>query len=252
MQKYIDLKFDVDDIPSALEIGQEVRYRRKDGIISAWMDDVPIDRLAVGSARAIVERPEGAVSVITRCGEGRIEIGVYTDMSDADRKWFIGEAVVGKGNLAVEIQTSEHRLEVKDNALIFDHEVKTPVGVTATLEDGKALEKRITATRMFAVGLYALAMPKKTGGTKYIVIEGADFFWSMEIDQDRMQDAMDAVSFINNQSKRLTAKVAPAPVSTASEGEHFVDRLERLSRLHEAGALTDEEFTAAKAKLIAM
>ena len=253
MRDYIDLKFDIEDMPGILKVGQEVRYRRKNGVVSVWMGDVPIDRLAVGSARAIVERPEGAVSVITRCGQGRVEIGVYTDMTGADRAWFIGDGVVGEGRTMAEIRTDEHRLEVKDNALIFDREVKTPVGVNATLEEGEALEKRITATRMLAVGLYALAMPKKTGGTKYLVVEGPDFFWSMEVGHDQIQEAMGAVSVINNQSRRLTPLLAPAAASTAaSEGEHFVDRLERLARLHASGALTDEEFTAAKAKLIAM
>ena len=254
MRDYIDLKFNLDDIPGILKVGQEVRYRRKNGVVSAWMGDVPIDRLAVGSARAIVERPEDAVSVITRCGEGRVEIGVFTDMSDGDRAWFVGDSVVGEGKTMAEMRTDEHHLEIKDNALVFDREVKTPIGVTASLEEGEALEKRITATRMLAVGWYALAMPKKTGGTRYLVIEGPDFFWSMEVAQGQVQEAMGAVSVINNLSKRLTPKEAPtAPAaSAASEGEHFVDRLERLARLHENGALTDEEFAAAKAKLIAM
>lgn len=254
MRDYIDLKFDLEDIPGILKVGQEVRYRRRNGAVSVWMGDVPIDRLTVGSARAILERPKAAISVITRCGDGRVEVGVYTEMDDADRAWFVGDGVIGEGKTMAEIRTDEHHLIVKDNALVFDREVKTPVGVTASLEEGEELEKRITAARMLAVGWYALTMPKKTGGTKYLVIDGPDFFWSMEVAQSQIQESMGAVSVVNNLSKRLTPKAAPvAPAAaSASEGEHFVDRLERLAKLHENGALTDEEFTAAKMKLIAM
>ena len=40
--------------------------------------------------------------------------------------------------------------------------------------------------------------------------------------------------------------VAPPPASTGGE----VDELSRLAQMHDSGALTDEEFTAAKAQLL--
>lgn len=40
--------------------------------------------------------------------------------------------------------------------------------------------------------------------------------------------------------------VAPAPASTGGE----VDELSRLAQMHESGALTDDEFAAAKAQLL--
>lgn len=40
--------------------------------------------------------------------------------------------------------------------------------------------------------------------------------------------------------------VAPAPASTGGE----VDELSRLAQMHDSGALTDEEFAAAKAQLL--
>jgi hypothetical protein len=40
--------------------------------------------------------------------------------------------------------------------------------------------------------------------------------------------------------------VAPPPASTAGE----VDELSRLVQMHDSGALTDEEFAAAKAQLL--
>lgn len=254
MHQYINLDIAIEDVPANLTVGQEIRYRRKNGVISVWAGDTPIDNLGAGLAHAIVERPEGAVSVITCCEQKRVEIGVYTDMTDAERAWFVGSGAVGRGKVLADMRTDEHRLTVKDNAAVFDREIKMLCNVTAALEEGEALEKRITATRMLAVGLYALAIPKKTGGTKFIVVEGPDFFWNMEVARDRIQEAMEVIAAINNQSKQLTPQTKQAPIATISENEseNFVDRLERLAKLHETGALTDDEFTAAKAKLISL
>jgi hypothetical protein len=52
---------------------------------------------------------------------------------------------------------------------------------------------------------------------------------------------------------RPIAPAAPgthAPAATATPPADLVDRLERLARLHSDGALTDEEFTRAKARLL--
>src|SRR5262245_49570691 len=41
-----------------------------------------------------------------------------------------------------------------------------------------------------------------------------------------------------------------SPSAGAADGDQTVDELERLSRLHDAGSLTDEEFAAAKARIL--
>ena len=46
------------------------------------------------------------------------------------------------------------------------------------------------------------------------------------------------------------AAAAPAPDAN-SAGDDMVGQLNSLSQLHESGVLTDEEFAAAKAKLLA-
>jgi hypothetical protein len=45
---------------------------------------------------------------------------------------------------------------------------------------------------------------------------------------------------------RLAAGAAPAPAPSADP----TAELERLAQLHQSGALTDDEFTAAKARLL--
>lgn len=46
--------------------------------------------------------------------------------------------------------------------------------------------------------------------------------------------------------QRVAARVQP----TAATGARMVDELERLARLHDRGALTDDEYAAAKARLL--
>lgn len=58
---------------------------------------------------------------------------------------------------------------------------------------------------------------------------------------DREQTRADAQAYREEQ-----AQPAPAP----AEGDDMIAKLDRLSQLHTAGALTDEEFAAAKARLL--
>ena len=44
---------------------------------------------------------------------------------------------------------------------------------------------------------------------------------------------------------------AASPAATAAANDDLLDRLERLARLHESGALTDEEFKQQKTELLA-
>ncbi len=46
-------------------------------------------------------------------------------------------------------------------------------------------------------------------------------------------------------------EAAPAPAPEAAPGNDMMAQLTQLSQLHNAGVLSDEEFTAAKAKLLA-
>ncbi len=60
---------------------------------------------------------------------------------------------------------------------------------SVSLEDGQDLEKRITLTRVALLGVFALAVKKKSGGTKYVTVEGDGFFWAMEVDRKHVKDA---------------------------------------------------------------
>jgi hypothetical protein len=53
------------------------------------------------------------------------------------------------------------------------------------------------------------------------------------------------------QAQQAAAQAAPAPAApAAAAGDDLNSQLERLSGLHQSGVLSDEEFAAAKAKLL--
>jgi membrane protease subunit (stomatin/prohibitin family) len=64
--------------------------------------------------------------------------------------------------------------------------------------------------------------------------------------QNQYNDQAQA-AYAQTQAAPPPASAAPAPAPTDSTAE-----LERLAKLHESGALNDEEFAAAKAKLLGL
>jgi hypothetical protein len=85
------------------------------------------------------------------------------------------------------------------------------------------------------------------GGTAYVAGRSmgrrAEQQGQMEADQDERISALE-----QQQAPPEPAPQAPAPPAPA--GSPMLDQLNQLSALHERGVLTDEEFTAAKAKLL--
>jgi membrane protease subunit (stomatin/prohibitin family) len=85
------------------------------------------------------------------------------------------------------------------------------------------------------------------GGTAYVagrhMGRNAEAQQQAESDQDARID--------NLEQQQAPAPAAPAPAAApAAAGPSLLDQLNQLSALHEQGALTDNEFTAAKAKLL--
>ena len=51
-------------------------------------------------------------------------------------------------------------------------------------------------------------------------------------------------------AQQAAAQAAPPPPPPAADEDDIIDQLSKLASLHQAGALSDDEFAAAKAKLL--
>lgn len=78
-------------------------------------------------------------------------------------------------------------------------------GVEAFLENGEELQKRITATRLIAVGIFAFAFKKKRGGESFLTIQGDGFAWVVEVPAKKRGDAQRFVSQLRAQSHKVSA-----------------------------------------------
>lgn len=92
------------------------------------------------------------------------------------------------------------------------------------LEAGEDLQERVTATRIVALGFFALAVKKKSGGDKWLAIEGDEYAWMIRVDRKHVNDAM-----------RFVAKLRPAAAKAKVEeaAEARITDEERASKLDE-------------------
>jgi hypothetical protein len=99
---------------------------------------------------------------------------------------------------------------------VFQRWVVTPqgsgsiIGVTASAEDNTSINKRITATRLVGLGVFALAAPKKKGGgNAYVVIEGPHISGVATFTGDKQQSvgpkAFALAASINNAARQAAA-----------------------------------------------
>lgn len=80
------------------------------------------------------------------------------------------------------------------------------------------------------------------GGGAYAVGRRAANRSQQEADQNNRIDDLE--------QQQAPSEPAPAPAPAPSAGPSLLDQLNQLDTLHQSGALTDNEFTAAKAKLL--
>ena len=76
-------------------------------------------------------------------------------------------------------------------------------GVTARVEAGSDVQRRITATRLLAFGVFAAAIKKTTGGESYLTIEGPAFFWSERIDRKGRDEGVKFAAAVNSWARRV-------------------------------------------------
>jgi len=85
---------------------------------------------------------------------------------------------------------------------ISHEKTKGPVkGAVARVETSGDIGKRVTATRLLAVGIFAFAAKKKTGRV-YLTVEGDGFDIMVEIAAKKESDARQFATKINDAAKK--------------------------------------------------
>lgn len=131
-------------------------------------------------------------------------------------------------------------------------------GASAFVEDAGQLSKRITATRVLATGVVALAWRKrKDDRSTFLTIQGpgVSLVREVRIEDNEHAPAM-ARSFAARVNSAVAALGAAGQVSAVSAphapepGRDLGAQLAELTGLRDSGALTEAEFTAAKTQLL--
>lgn len=170
-----------------------------------------------------------------------------------------------------EYWTPDGTLDVRESTLRYKGETQPIAGAVARLEDGEALESRVTATRLVMLGVFAFAAKKKSGGTKFLTVESPDFFWTIEVERKRVSEAMSVVTAINDRSRKAAAEkrakeTEPAPEpepahlpahaaspAISDNGARKAGRasdLRLIAELYSHGVLSKEEFDVLRKRVL--
>ena len=162
-----------------------------------------------------------------------------------------------------------------DQTITYRNESHSFAGTTAHVETAGEIDSRFTATRLALMGPFALAFKKKKDKRElYLTVEGPEFAWVIEIQPDLSASARKFAAELSAASRRLAAgsdrpalppgstpgtvpdasldpsSLQHSPTTPPIETPDVAGQLGRLAELHAAGALTDVEFSAAKARLL--
>lgn len=125
------------------------------------------------------------------------------------------------------------------------------------VEDQGAIESRVTVTRVAAVGVFALAIPKRSKYSFVTFHQSTGHEWYFQVvgfEPIALRARLKAVlSHVDLPSLRSAASAAPATadqMATGGQSEAY-DHLRELTALHAEGILSHEEFQELRAECIA-
>jgi len=121
------------------------------------------------------------------------------------------------------------------------------------VETEQEATRRLTATRMLAVGVFALAIPKKTPGSVLITIDtdqGPLIFEREKATKATVLRQMGPAMVMINKAVSARPEPIDPPAPAALPPPSVADELEKLVRLRDSGALTADEFDRQKRRLL--
>lgn len=108
------------------------------------------------------------------------------------------------------------------------------------------INRRVTATRLALIGVFALAATKQQDDRElYLTVEGDGFQIAARVEAALTPVAREFAAAYNTRSGALTS------TANGSSSGGVAGQLAELGRLHDDGKLSDDEFAAAKAQLLA-
>ena len=135
-------------------------------------------------------------------------------------------------------------------------------GSVMRVETSGQINRRVTATRIVALGVFAFAAKKKQDDRElFITIEGDGFQIAVSADPERQAAARQFAARYNTMAARavrpalaaLTSPTDAVPaIPPARPAPDLVSQLAQLAALRDSGALTDAEFSAAKAQAVGL
>lgn len=140
------------------------------------------------------------------------------------------------------------RLPDMVGGMFVEAECRPIAGVAAKLEETGSISSRTTLTRSLVPGMHG--WQKQTDHREgFVIIDGPDFQWHVAYAPEMdFGGARKFVAAINTTARAAGAGPSPAPSAVAPDP---IDQLRKLAELRDAGIVTDDEFTAKKAQLLA-
>lgn len=137
---------------------------------------------------------------------------------------------------------------VKNGAISHGRESLPLAGARVTVESAGDVDRRITATRLILTGPFALAFRKKKDHRElYLTVENAGSMFVVPVDPKKGEEARRFAAKVNTIAP---AAETPTPVTSPAPAADMASQLAQLGQLHASGSLSDDEFAAAKAKLL--
>lgn len=206
------------------------------------------------------------------------ENGVFTvdgeafslsDLLSADQQGLIVWAYAGlrewayqcrdpRGRLLANYTPWVHRPAKAGTIMLYERGVECPIGkdrvhmdfaaspVMASVETEGELRRRVTATRLLAIGIFAFAAKKKVDDRQlYLVIANQTGAISAIAAPPKDTMALRSLAIqINAASQRAQTALPPAPVVDAAQ------QIQKLAGLRDEGLLTDSEFNMKRDELL--
>jgi hypothetical protein len=124
-----------------------------------------------------------------------------TGPTPAQRRALVGAGLGGMVARMGILSTSFEGVTLGRDSIRYKRTGGPVAGAIARVEAAADIEKRITATRLLAVGVFAFAWKKKSGSI-YLTVEGDGFEFVVEVPVKKEADARQFASKINNAARK--------------------------------------------------